>query len=80
MPIVKTILFSISQDSEKHAALLLGTTRSAAVSLEKPKDSAKKMVLYGRQLTHFIEKSKRKEISNWAVLQLSEKLEVFEDT
>lgn len=43
MPIVKTILFSISQDSEKHAALLLGTTRSVAVSLEKPKDSAKKM-------------------------------------
>ena len=43
MPIVKTILLSISQDSEKHAVLLLGIARSIAVSPEKPKDCAKKM-------------------------------------
>jgi rubrerythrin len=79
MPIVKTLLLNIAQDSAKHATLLLGIADSMAVSRKNPKDCAKKLGVVWQTIATFHEKIvERTKISNSEFSQLAEKLTVLE--
>jgi rubrerythrin len=81
MPLVKTLLFSIAQDSLKHSALLSGIADSVTVSKEKAEACAKKLGETWRVIDTFLEEiTGRERISKMEFGQLIEKLTVLESS
>jgi rubrerythrin len=80
-PLVKTLLFSIAQDSSKHSALLKGVADSIAVSKEKTKDCAKKLGETWQMIDTLLKENASKEkMSRMELQQLIEKLTALESS
>ncbi len=81
VPLVKTLLFSIAQDSSKHSALLKGVADSIAVSKEKTKDCAKKLGETWQIIDTLLKETASKEkMSRLELQQLIEKLTALESS
>ena len=81
MPLVKTLLLNIAQDSSKHSTLLKGIADSIAFSKEKTKDCAKKLGQTWRVMDTFLEETtSRERIGKLELGQLIEKLTVLESS
>jgi rubrerythrin len=81
MPLVKTLLLSIAQDSSKHSVLLNGIADSIAVSKEKAKDCAKRLGETWRVVDTFLQEiTSGERMSRMELGQLTEKLTILESS
>jgi len=81
MPLVKTLLLNIAQDSSKHSILLKGIADSIAVTKEKTKDCAKKLGETWRIIDTLLEDTKTVErMGKLELGKLIEKLKVLESS
>jgi rubrerythrin len=81
IPLAKTLLLNIAQDSSKHSTLLSGIASSIAVSREKSEDCTKKLGETWRTIDTLLKETKSRErISKMELGQLIEKLTVLESS
>jgi len=78
LPLVKSLMRSIAEDSLKHSTLLKGVFKSIAKTNEKPKDCEKKTGEAWRLVAKFKEVAAKEKLSKIELSQLSEKLAFFE--
>ena len=78
LPLVKSLLNSIAEDSLKHSTLLKGVHESIAKTHGKPNDCEKKTGEAWRLIAQFKEITAKEKLSKIELSQLSEKLAFFE--
>jgi rubrerythrin len=79
LPLVKTLLLCIAQDSQKHAMILKAVGESIAKPEGKPKNCEKQLGESGRRIDAFNKEiAKKEKITEAELAKLSEKLVVLE--
>lgn len=81
LPLVRSLLDSIAEDSLKHSTLLKGVGGSIAEVKEKPRDCQKKTDKVWKVITAFSKEIASKEkLSKEEISQLADRLSLFEST